>query len=729
MSISPVNIHPKDVADKSVGDNLYKAISMALQVESDALRINTQSFNNNRYKAISRLEDYDILKNNARNIKENSIRILPELIEQVKSSIESRGGYVYFAKTKQQATDYIKNICLKHNAKLVVKSKSITSEEIELNKILEAENIEVAETDLAEFILQVSKEQPSHIVAPAIHRSRESISELFRKNFKTNFPLETGEQLTIFARDILRQKFLKADVGITGANLIAAKEGTLLLVESEGNITLTTQLPSVHIALAGIEKIIESRKDFGTFIELLAASGTGQPLTSYTNIIEPPFKSPVLNLNGRKEKSREFHLVLLDNGRMKMREDEDFREALYCIRCSACMNVCANFQAVGGHAFGGECYTGGIGGAWTAGTTGNINKAKFAELCSGCTRCIPNCPVKINIPRLNSVIKNRVIKAKTITPLQKLFFGHYEVIGKIASALPRTTNIIAKQKLAKYFLDMIFGFDIRREIPPISSGDLQKLYKNYRKANCENKSEKVNAVLFADIYTNYNNPEVGLSIIKLFDKLGLSISLTKSISEGRAAQSQGMIEQAKKEVEKASEFLIKIIETRKDIIVAEPSVLSMMKFDYKEILKDAYTSGMIAHHVYDPIEYLLNLNEKGLINIDDISRRIKNRVPLFYHEHCQAKLISRKNYVKEFFSMLGFEVKTSASECCGMAGSFGYKKQYYELSKSIGRELAKQIHDNSTIIAIGTSCREQISDELKRKVYHPVEFLIHVLED
>jgi iron-sulfur cluster protein len=722
------NIHPREVADKAAGDNLYRAINMALEVETDALRLNTQSFNENRYKAVARLNNYEILKRQARKIKEDSIKKLPALITTLKASIEGRGGKVYIARTKQEASGYIKNVCKEHHARLVVKSKSITSEEIGLNKALEADNIEVAETDLAEFILQVSGEQPSHIVAPAIHRSRERISELFRKNFKTELPLETGEQLTIFARDILRKKFLSADVGITGANLISADEGAILLVESEGNITLTTQLPAVHIAVAGIEKIIESRKNFGTFIELLAASGTGQPLTSYTNILEPPFNSPVLNLNDRKDEKREFHLVLVDNGRMKMREDNDLREALYCIRCSACMNVCVNFQAVGGHAFGGECYTGGIGGAWTAGTSGDIHKARFAELCSGCTRCIPNCPVMINIPRLNTVIKSRLIKEKTFVFLQKMFFGHFAITGKITSVFPKTANLFTRMKPVKHIVEITAGFDRRRGIPRIPGKTLQKLYREYRQNNVVALNQKVDAALFADIYTNYNNPEAGLSLIKVFDRLRLPVTLTKTISEGRAAQSQGMTGLARTEAEKTAAYLAEITDSGKDIIVAEPSVLSMFKYDYRDLLKNDYLFGKIFSKVFDPFEYLMKLYEEKILSMEDITGKITLRAPLFCHEHCQGKLVNKKSYVKEFYEMLDFTVKMSTAECCGMAGSFGYKKQYYELSKSIGKELTKQIDNGMIILASGTSCREQIADELKRKIYHPAEYLEQLLK-
>ena len=215
----------------------------------------------------------------------------------------------------------------------------------------------------------MADEQPSHIVAPALHYSRERITALFKRKFNTDLPLDTGEELTKFAREKLREQFIAADAGISGANLIAADSGSLMLVESEGNIRMTTTLPPLHIAIAGIEKVVPSRTDFGTFIELLPRSGTGQPLTSYVSILHPPLKAPSFAAPGKEPaKTREFHLVLIDNGRSRMREDPVLHEALYCIRCSACLNSCANFETVGGHAFGGETYSGGIGGSWEAGT-------------------------------------------------------------------------------------------------------------------------------------------------------------------------------------------------------------------------------------------------------------------------------------------------------------------------------------------------------------------------
>ncbi|VAX21810.1 Predicted L-lactate dehydrogenase, Iron-sulfur cluster-binding subunit YkgF [hydrothermal vent metagenome] len=738
--IETLNIHPREVANKASKESLKKAIKMALEVENEAIRLNTQTFNNNRYTAVAKLDDYEELKNRARKIKEESIENLPALITQLTEVIEARGGKVFLAKTKEEASSYIKNVCVKHNTKLVVKAKSITSEEIQLNSVLEKEGIEVAETDLAEFILQVSGEQPSHNVAPAIHRSRERITELFKENFDTPESLDTGEELTKFARDILRKKFLSADVGISGANLIAADSGTILLVESEGNIRLTTQLPAVHIAISGIEKIIQRREDIGTFIELLAASATGQSLTTYTNILTPPLDLPILNLNGRNDEKREFHLVLVDNGRMQMRNDNDFKEALYCIRCSACMNVCANFQAVGGHAFGGESYVGGIGGAWTVFTSGKLEDARFAELCTGCSRCVPNCPVKIDIPNLNTIIKDRLIKAEGSASLQKKFFGNFSSLAKMSSHFPAISNWISDLDMSRLLLEKTVGLDKRRPISKIADKTLESLYRNYRKKNKSINTDQIKfkdrTILFADVFTNYEHPQAGIATIKVFDKIGISIELSKVMDDGRALQSQGMLDEAKVKAKDTAEYLRKLIDNGNRIIVVEPSVLAMLRRDYEKLIDDEELFKKISENSYDPVEYLNLLFDQNKYNNKDvflIPRTINKNI--FMHNQCQMKTIGADQKNIEFFEMLGFNVITSDVECCGMAGSFGYKKEYYDLSKNIGNELIKQINENAkhegefTILASGTSCRAQISDGMKEKnVTHPIEFIESLLK-
>ncbi len=724
-------INPREFADKSIKQNLIDAIQMSLQVETDAVKRNTKVFNDNRYKATSKLNDYELLKDKARKIKENAIADLPELIKSVKTIVESRGGKVFLAKNSNEATDYIKKICISKDAKLIVKSKSITSEEIGLNEVLEKSGIEICETDLAEFILQISKEQPSHNVAPAIHLSREKISKLFKENFDTELPLETGEELTEFARDILREKFLKADIGISGANCIAADSGSILLVESEGNIRLTTHLPATHIAISGIEKIIHKLSDFSVFIELLAASGTGQSLTSYTNILTPPLKSPLLNLNHREDKERDFYLVLIDNGRMKMRDDPILHEALYCIRCSACMNVCANFQVLGGHAFGGECYTGGIGGAWTAGTSGEITNARFAELCTGCSRCIPNCPVKIDIPGLNTEIKNRIMKEEGGTSFQKQFFGYFSKIAKVGSFFTRISNYTSNLHIFKSIMERIIGFDSRRIIPKFSQKTLQSAYKSYRKENIAISKSNIKVTLFADVFTNYNNAEIGISVIRVFDKLGIDINLSKTLDDGRALLSQGMIEEAKKNAEKVIPYLIELINSGRDIVVSEPSVLTMFLSEYKKFAKSETDFYFIKSKCFDPIQYL-NI----LISTEQIKKQVFKsnlNMDIFYHGHCQLKSVGLGNEVSKLLRYLSINTTESKAECCGMAGSFGYKNDYYDISKKVGNHLGKEINEagflanEKIILASGVSCREQILDETLKKALHPIQYLEKLL--
>lgn len=746
-------IQPREIADKSIEGNLQKAIEMALDVESKAVRQNTQSFNNNRYVATAKINDYAILKNKVRRIKEDSIANLPNLLLQLEKSIKANGGHFFLANTAEEASKYVTNICTKHEAKLVVKAKSITSEEIKLNDYLEAVGIEVAETDLAEFILQVSDEQPSHIVAPAIHRSRERISELFKEKFNTELPLETGEDLTKFARDILREKFLTADVGISGANVISADTGTLLLVESEGNIRMVTQAPSVHIAIAGVEKIIANREDLWYFLELLAPSATGQDLTSYTQVLKPPIKVPPFSFDGKEKKDREFHLVLIDNGRMEMREDSVLKEALYCIRCSACMNVCANFQAVGGHAFGGETYPGGIGGSWEAGT-GNLEKSKFSDLCTGCSRCVTECPVKIDIPWLNENLRNRFNKKnnpealsyifKGLLPteeedksatLQKQFFSNYNFIAKWGSRFPNVINGISNTGFAKSISEKFLQVDRRRNLPKFNSDTFVKQFSRLNSEIISSDKAEKKVLLFADVFTNFSRPSAGMATANVFNKIGIKTIISNVGNEGRDSLSQGFLATTKKRASETSEYLVKYINDDYDIIVVEPSILALFRKDYNHFI-DEEKFNSLKENSFEPIEYLYHLVKSERIDLGtyfDVDA-IQKHPKIFFHSHCQQRSIDVVKPTLDLLREIGFKVDTSSVECCGMAGSFGYKKQYYELSVRVGEDLVDQIekskstNENMVVLASGVSCHEQINDLAKTNTIHPIELLAQYLK-
>ena len=743
---------PREFANKSDKRNLLRAIRMTLETESTAIRFNTQDHNRRRYTATEALPDYDALKDRARKIKEQAIAQLPELLRALEEAVRGRGGRVFVAATAEDACRYVLDVCEEHGARLVVKGKSITSEEIRLNRALESAGIEVAESDLAEFILQLADEQPSHIVAPAIHYSRERITALFKRKFQTDLPLDTGEELTKFARQRLREKFLRADVGVTGANLIAADTGTLMLVESEGNIRMSSFLPPVHIAIAGVEKIIAARREMAPFLELLAASGTGQKLTSYTSFLSPPLDDPPFAMPGKPRKTREFHLVLIDNRRLRMREDPVLREALYCIRCSACLNACANFQVVGGHAFGGETYSGGMGGAWEAGT-GKLENARFSELCTGCSRCVDACPVRIDIPWLNENLRERLNHTNEQSavsgflgaissaaekdrqiPAAKIFFGNFHFFAKWGARLAPFSNTIAGITLARIAMERWLGIDRRRALPVFSRRTLVRAARDL--GSTAGKQEGAKAVLFADVYTNYGLLERGLATLRILHALGVNVVVSEAIPEGRAALSQGMIATAKNQARRAAEALEPYLTAGRDILVIEPSALAMFRRDYRHLLDDRDQFERLRARTFEPVEYIARLLGKSgrrATAAFDVKRSpVGPRI--FFHAHCQQKTIGCATPTEALLREIGFDVAVSSVECCGMAGSFGYKKEFYELSMAVGADLMQQVAAaekdgrRRALIASGTSCTEQLQAGLKRPVLHPMELLAALLK-
>jgi len=753
--VNPADINPRQVANKSDKKALLDAIRMTLSVQSPAVRRNTQTFNRNRYAATALLPDYDELKDRARQIKENAISNLPELLFQLEASVRANGGHFYLAKTAAKANQYIRDLLLRHEAKLVVKGKSITSEEIKLNHALEAAGITVAETDLAEFILQVADEQPSHIIAPALHYSRERITALFKRKFTTDLPLDTGEELTKFAREKLRAQFIAADAGISGANLIAADSGSLMLVESEGNIRMTMTLPPLHIAIAGIEKVVPSRTDFGTFIELLPRSGTGQPLTSYVSILHPPLKAPSFAAPGKTAKPREFHLVLIDNGRSRMREDPILHEALYCIRCSACLNSCANFETVGGHAFGGETYSGGIGGSWEAGT-GTLLNARFSELCTGCSRCVTQCPVRIDIPWLNENLRQRMNFGQSssgaksafgamtgsapedrVAPLQKQFFANYHVMAKEATRFSSLSNAVTRLPFVRGLMENVVGLDRRRKLPPFPAKTWKQLHRDEQQSGRAHmaKPGSPEVLMFADVFTNYGSPERGMAAMRVLREAGINVELSPSLPDGRAAISQGMIATARQQAKALAEMLLPYLEKGTVICVLEPSVLAMFRSDYEHLLDATTWEKFPRGRFLDPLQLVLSIAKERGTDLSQIfhASQSPHGTRVFYHSHCQQRSCDAAWQTIEILRLCGFDVVTSSVECCGMAGSFGYKREYYELSMAVGEDLFAQVRaaeqdgGERAVVASGTSCHEQLWAGMGREVMHPVELLVSTL--
>jgi iron-sulfur cluster protein len=714
-----------------------------LETEGDAVFENTQTFNDGRYESTARLDDYEALKSQARDIKEDAIARLPELIEEVTEAVEANGGTVYLADDAEDAREYVADVVADREADTVVKSKSMTSEEIEVNERLVADGVDVFETDLGEFVLQVADEAPSHIVAPAIHRSRESIAELFESRFDPAEPLETAEDLTRFAREYLADRIDEAEVGMTGANFLTADSGTMALVTSEGNARKCVAATDTQIAVAGVEKILPTVEDLRSFVELIGRSGTGQDITSYVSLLTPPVDAPVPDfeadtpLDGATADDREFHLVLIDNGRMDLRGDDELRETLYCIRCSACLNSCGNFQHVGGHAFGGETYSGGIATGWEYGVHGEDSAAAFNDLCTGCSRCVNQCPVEIDIPWINTVVRDRLNRGADpdsfdhlvdgLTPdeentgidLQKRFFGNFGTLAKLGSATASVSNWLADTGPARAVMERVLGIDRRRDLPAFQRTTFRQWF-DARGPQVTPGEATREAVVYPDVYTNYVTPERGKATVRALEALDVHVRVPAAGESGRAPLSQGMVRTARARAENLADALVPHLEAGRDLVVVEPSDLAAFQREYERLLPEA-DADLLAANSYEVVEYVFGLLENGGSE-DALDGGTES---LAYHSHCQQRTLGLEAHTVAVLERLGYDVVTSDVECCGMAGSFGYKQEYYDLAVDLGEDLADQFSEpetrNRRVLASGTSCLEQLDSLLARRPTHPVE--------
>lgn len=362
----------------------------------------TINFNIGKYNAVvpqgkQQFAELTLARERAKNIKWRAIENLDSMLEHFETMITRRGAKVCWAENTEEALAIIGKICEEKNCKSIVKSKSMVTEEIHLNKFLESKGIESVETDLGEYIQQLDGEPPYHIVTPAMHKSKEDIAKLFAEKLGTD-PGLTPEQMTLVARDILREKYRQAEIGVTGANFIIADTGSIAVTENEGNARLSSSMPKTHIVIAGIEKIIPSITDLALFWPLLATFGTGQKITSYNTIISGPKK------DNETDGPEEMYVILLDNGRTNILANEKQRESLYCIRCGACLNACPVYKNIGGHAYG-TTYSGPIGSVITPNLKDRAEWKHLSNASSLCGNCTEVCAVKINLHEL--LLENR----------------------------------------------------------------------------------------------------------------------------------------------------------------------------------------------------------------------------------------------------------------------------------------------------------------------------------
>lgn len=378
------------------------AIKAADLAHRATMRKNILSYEQSHARGKERFADWQLAREQAKAIKAEALEHLSEYLEQFEAKVKQRGGHVFWAENADQAVRYVADLARRHKVKTVVKSKSMVTEEIHLADALEEVGAKVWETDLGEFIVQLRKEPPYHIVTPAMHLTRKEIADLFKEKVDPEIDFDDPVKLVAVARRALREAFFSAEMGISGANFLVADAGMVALSTNEGNGRLTTSLPKIHVAVTGIEKVIPRLTDLALLWPVLATAGTGQPVTTYGTLVGGP------RAEGEADGPEEFHVVLLDNGRTRILEEEHQRNVLSCLRCGACLNVCPVYKAVGGHTYG-SIYPGPIGSVLMPLLAGEEQYGHLPFASSLCNACADICPVKIDLPR--HLLEHRHVQA------------------------------------------------------------------------------------------------------------------------------------------------------------------------------------------------------------------------------------------------------------------------------------------------------------------------------
>lgn len=436
-----------------------------------------------RAEARSALPEFDQLRDQARDIKNHSLQHLDLYLEEYERKVTDAGGHVHWAVNAAEAREIISELCLRAGAKTVTKGKSMVAEEIALNEHLEAKGLQVVETDLGEYLIQIRGESPSHIIAPAVHLNKDQIEADFRRvhsGLPETRSLDLPEQLVDEARTVLREKFIAADVGITGANFLIAETGSSVIVTNEGNGDLTQILPRVHIVIATIEKIVPTREDTMTILRVLARSATGQEFSTYTTFSTGP-KRPE-----DPDGPEEYHVVILDNGRSEMLATE-FRDVLRCIRCGACMNHCPIYHAIGGHAYG-WVYPGPIGAVLTPSLIGVEKAGHLPNASTFCGRCEAVCPMRIPLPKLMRKLRDLEFETAAAPWTQRTAIRFWAYFAKRPRLYRGVVNLaipilarLGRKRGAFRFLPFAGGWTKYRDLPAPQGRTFQRLWQEQRK--------------------------------------------------------------------------------------------------------------------------------------------------------------------------------------------------------------------------------------------------------
>lgn len=652
--------------------------------------------------------DFELLRDRLVAVKGRAAGRLEELAREFEAAATKAGAAVFRTSDPEAVKGYIARLCRERGVRRVVKSKSMATEEIHLNAHLEKEGVRVKETDLGEWIVQLAGQRPSHMVMPAIHLSKEQVAEIFSKEVEERLEADIPNLVAVARRE-LREEFLHADLGITGANVAVAETGTLVILTNEGNARLVSTLPRIHVAVVGIEKLVERFADVEPIVRALPRSATGQLLTSYLTMIT----GPAPGVDGQP---KELHVILMDNKRTEMAKDPAFSQALRCIRCASCVNVCPVYRIVGGHVFGGV-YTGGIGAILAAWFDALGASKDIQSLCIQCGACTQVCPTRIDIPELIVELRGRLAREEGQPLLQRAAFkvvNDRRVFHGLLRAASKAQRPFAKGGMIRHLPFFLSGMTEHRSLPAIADEPLRDRFRALgQPAGLEEK-----AVLYAGCLIDFAYPGIGEAVVRALNAAGIEVLFPEAQTCcGAPARYAGAMDVA---AQNAKDNVAALEDPgARWIVSACPTCTVALKHELAATLRSqghpdwAARAEALGAKVRDFSSLVQELIEQGRLALSPGG----DAAPVTYHDSCHLKRkLGAQEPPRKLLRGAGHEVKEMAESdaCCGMGGSYSLK--FPEISKPIlARKLESVRKTGAATVAMDCpGCMLQIGGGLDR---------------
>ncbi len=698
-------------------EHLFKQIHDAIddRSKSNALLRCMKRGRDTRARALETLPGGAAFRDEVRRIKERCIEELPRLQQQFIANARRRGVQVFVADSAADAIGYCLELAKARGATALAKSKSLTTDEIELNQPLLDAGIDVVETDLGELIIQLVHEKPFHLVFPSVHKMAPDVAEIFSRVTGEKVASDIPSLMKVVQK-YLRPIFLNAQIGLTGANIGVAETGGICIETNEGNGRLVSSIGDCHVCVMGAEKIVATIEEAMLMILAHPVSASGQLPTTYVTWMHG--RSPLGE--GPERSPRESHLILLDNGRTRMRDDAVLREALYCIRCGACMNVCPTYGIVGGHTFG-HIYPGPMGICWTAGVHGLEKAADFAPLCISCGLCQEICPAKIDMPLIIAEIKHRDAQKRGRLLSDRVMMDS-DGAARLGSLTAPLANLALGIPPLRKAMATSIGLSSDRKVPPFAPASFQRRFKRHRSPALRPRRK---VALFIDVYANYNDPKLGMAAVRHLEALGCQVVLPKQRAAGYPFIAYGDMERARRTARYNVSQLAPYIGKGYDIVGIEPTATYCLAVLYPKLLNHDLRARSVAAHTHELFSYLVRL--------EDEAGRPQDRAPLAgkrfgFHCSCHQRPMGGGKEAMRWLQRRGAEVELiQTGTCCGMGGTFGLKAGPlgHKLSAAVGDPLFR-LFKNAYIDAIVTEssvCAIQLAEGTGKPARHPLHLI------